>query len=335
MNGIFGHENILGLLRQTVSHKRPAHAYLFTGREGVGKRLVALRFAAMLNCPSGDGDPSCSCQVCSQIISEKHPDLLFEKPERNIIRIERIRALQQTFKYAPVEGLFRVAIINDAHLMNRAAQNALLKTLEEPPAGRVLILVSSKPGLLLSTVRSRCRKAGFGPLDFQSLVTLLVEKGIPRDKALVAAGMSGGSAAKALQMTQSNFMELREKVVTALVNPAHSGLSGLLNLSAEISANRDSARESLEIAKSYLRDLVVEKMGCDSKIHADLLDTIVATAQNHDSRQLFQVYDEIAKASDLIEAEINVNRNIALDVLFLKIARVFGGPDFGMASNLR
>lgn len=335
MNGIFGHENILSLLRQTVSHDRPAHAYLFTGREGIGKRLVALRFAAMLNCPSSDGDPSCSCPVCSRVITEKHPDILLERPEKNIIRIERIRNLQQNFKYTPVEGRFRVAIIDDAHLMNRAAQNALLKTLEEPPPGRVLILVSSKPGVLLSTVRSRCRKARFGPLDSHSLISLLVEKGVPDDKASVAAGMSGGSAAKALQMTESSFMKLRDKVISTLVNPVNNGLSGLLDLSAELSANRESARESLEIAKSYLRDLVVEKMGSENLIHADFLDTIVATAQNHNDHELFQVYDEITKASDLIEAEINVNRNIALDVLFLKIARIFGGPDFGMASNCR
>ena len=163
----------MGILERTAKEGRPAHAYLFTGREGVGKRMAAFRFASMLNCPDPQADPDGTCHVCRRISSETHPDFIIERPEKGMIRIERVRLLQNSFKFAPAEARFRIAVIDDAHLMNRSAQNALLKTLEEPPPARVIVLVTSKPFLLLSTVRSRCRRVRFGPIPLETLCAIL------------------------------------------------------------------------------------------------------------------------------------------------------------------
>jgi DNA polymerase-3 subunit delta' len=334
MTFLVGHENEMALLERIVAEGRAAHAYLFSGPEGVGKKLVAIKLACLLNCPDLLADKNASCPVCRRIIAENHPDFAIERPQKGIIRIERIRALGNFFRYAPVEAHYRVIIIDDAHLMNRSAQNALLKTLEEPPPGRILILVTAKPFLLLSTVRSRCRHVRFSPLRLEPLADLLEkQRGIASGKASLLAAMSCGSASKALEMETPNFLELREMVVSALANPRHTGLSGLLEVSAAISADRRTSSEAIEIAVTWLRDLLMQKVLGDasSLIHRDLLDRISSEAQHHSSEALISAYEELAEAAGLIEADINVNRNLVTDLMLLRIARIMTGPSFGLA----
>jgi DNA polymerase-3 subunit delta' len=333
MTFLVGHENNLALLARTVREGRPAHAYLFTGSDGIGKKLVALKFACLLNCDRPGEDPEGNCRTCRRIISENHPDVTIERPEKGMIRIDRIRDLQAFFKYAPVEGRYRVTIIDDAHLMNRSAQNALLKTLEEPPPGRILILVSAKPSLLLPTVRSRSRRIRFNPIPFSQLAELLEQRGLPLEKARTLAAMSCGSIARANEMAASSFLDLRERVVSALVDPMGKTLGGLLDLSSTISVDRQTAVEAIEIASTWVRDLLIEQTGFNPGgwVHGDFLDRITSAAQHHNSRQLLLVYDELMKASSLIEADINVNRNLVTDVMFLRIARILAGPTLGVA----
>jgi DNA polymerase III subunit delta' len=322
-----GHDRILSLLRQTVIEARPAHAYLFSGPEGIGKKLVAVRFAAMLNCPQLADDPSASCPVCRRISQEKHPDFIIEKRLRNMIRIDRVRFIQGFFQFAPVEGFFRVAIIDDAHTMNRAAQNALLKTLEEPPAGRVLILVTSKPFLLLPTVRSRCRRIRFSPIRNDVMLEILIEQGLNRENVPLISAICRGSVGRALQISASRFLDLRHQVIELLADYQSIGIRGNLELSTEISKDRDVALDAIEIALSWVRDLLVVKKGSSRSeiINLDLLDRIVFSAEHLSTEQLFSVYDELLKSVELIEAEINVNRNLVIDVLLLRIRRILAG----------
>lgn len=311
---------------------RPAHAYLFTGLQGIGKKLVAVRFACMLNCPNPGEDSDFSCPTCRKIAAEKHPDVVIEKPEKGLIRIDRIRSLQSSFKYAPVEGNWRVAIIDDAHLMNRSAQNALLKTLEEPPPFRLIILVTPNPTVLLSTVRSRCRRIRFGSLSDTDIAEFLTHtKGFSRDRARTLAWLSSGSIGRALEMDGSHFMDLREKILRVLSDSTQGGIAGLLEFSGVISADRGTALDAVEIARCWIRDVLLYKTGCSDEIGGDSLDIIAPAAQHHDSEELLAVYDELAAASELIQAEINVNRNLVTDVMMLRIARILSGPSFGTA----
>lgn len=331
-----GHEHILNLLRQTVAEARPAHAYLFSGPEGIGKKLVAVRFAAMLNCPQLQDDPSASCAVCRRMRDEKHPDFIIEKPLRGMIRIDRVRQVQSFFQFAPIEGFYRVAIIDDAHSMNRAAQNALLKTLEEPPPGRVLVLVTSKPFLLLPTVRSRCRRIRFGPIRNDILTEILQRQGLDPDKVSLVAATSGGSVARALEMSESHFLDLRRQMIDMLADSQSGGIRANLELSAEISKDKNLALDAIGIAISWVRDLSAAKESSvgSGVINSDLLDRIVLSAEHLTREQLFSIYDELVKASELVEAEINVNRNLVMDVLLLRIRRILAGSAPRIAERL-
>jgi DNA polymerase-3 subunit delta' len=304
----------------------------------VGKKLAAVYFACLLNCPDPANDRDNSCPVCRRISEEKHPDVLIERPGKNVIRIERIRAIQSFFRYAPVEGRWRVTIIDDAHLMNRSAQNALLKTLEEPPPNRLLVLVTAKPFVLLSTVRSRCRRIRFGPIPKESLTAILQDRrGIAREKAALLATMAAGSVSRGTDMDSPAFLKMRDQVISALAQSGGIGIGGILELSAAISGDRGTAEQAIDVAKTWVRDLLISRVapGSASAINQDRLDTIAEEAQHHRTEDLLSVYDELVEAQGLIEADINANRNLVTDVMLLNIIRKLAGPSFGLAKVAR
>lgn len=330
---LFGHERVISILDRAVQEARPAHAYLFTGREGIGKKLAATRFACRLNCPDPDSDPDGTCQVCRRIISRNHPDFAIETPERGIIRIDRIRSLQSFFRYAPIEGEFKVTVIDDAHAMNAAAQNALLKTLEEPPAGRILILVTSKPFLLLPTVRSRCRRIRFAPLSADEVAGILENvRGMSSQRAGMLAPMSGGSVARALEMDDSGFLDLREQMWSMLKDPGSVGITGIVEMSATLSSDKKRAADAIEIAVNWIRDEMVDLVEEDAAGSVDEESPYgdSSAPRPYTGKVLLSVYDELLKASELIEADINANRNLITDVMLLRIARILAGPTFGV-----
>lgn len=339
MDVFVGHENVIGLLGRTAEEGRPPHAYLFTGRDGVGKKMTALRFACMLNCPTPGTDQGWECPACRRIFLGKHPDVYVETPERGMIRIERIReSVRGFFRYAPVEGRYRIAIIDDAHLMNQAAQNALLKTLEEPPSACIIVLVTAKPYLLLSTVRSRCRRVRFAPLPPDFMAPLLEKRmGLTSDEAFTLAAMSGGSMSRALEMHGSSFAALREQLVELLDKPMKRGLAGILEFSQSISGDRSRVRETIEIAGTWIRDLIVREISDDDRliINRDSLDRIESSAQHRGREELLAAYEELMTASYLIESGTNVNRNLLTDIMLLKIARLLEGPTLGVVSAER
>lgn len=333
MTILVGHERVIDLLDQTVEQGRPAHAYLFTGREGIGKKLAAIRFACRLNCPDPALDPNGTCGVCKRIVQGNHPDVTIEVPDRGQIRIDRVRSLQSFFRYAPVEGAFRVIIIDDAHTMNPAAQNALLKTLEEPPKGRILILVTATPYFLLPTVRSRCRRIRFAPLDTGTLADLLErERGMSPQRAHALAAMSGGSVSRSLEMDSPGFSDLQEQMLSFLTDPGGNGISGIVDVSAAISSDRKRALDAIEIAVKWTRDRMVESVADEdaNPIRDYSLDRNPSADHQRTDEAYLSVYDELSRASELIGADINVNRNLVTDVMLLRIARILAGPAFGV-----
>jgi DNA polymerase-3 subunit delta' len=338
MTTILGHDAVLERLRHSVIRGSHAHAYLFSGKEGIGKRLVARETACMLNCPEEQPEPGCLCRTCTRIRNGNYPDVLLLTPDRNIIRIDQIRNLQEFFHYPPIEGRNRIAIIDDAHTMNTAAQNALLKVLEEPPPRRALILVSSSPALLLPTVRSRCRKIRFSPVPIDAVAARLeTELRSDSAKAAAVASMTGGSFAKAYDIISSDFPVLRELVISFLENPGRHGTKGLLELSAKISEDRRTALDAIDIAESWIRDLLaISIQGPEaSVINIDFFERLHRLAEHYPHESLLEAEAELSRAAELIGMDINVNKTLATDVMLLRTARILAGPTFGVVYDDR
>src|SRR5919109_2030307 len=203
---VLGHEFQKGALRRAVRESRISHAYLFSGPDGIGKKLIALEFGKILNCvstyESGEADlknTACDCPSCRKIEKGIHPDvLLVEYKGTKDIKVDQIREeVEEKLYFRPFEGRFKVAILDEAERMNQNAQNAFLKTLEEPPPDSVIILITSQPQSLLPTIRSRCQLLEFSPLPEEILVEeIRKRKNLSPDEAVLCARLSGGSLGK-------------------------------------------------------------------------------------------------------------------------------------------
>ncbi len=193
--GIVGHGAVVALLRDEAA--RPTHAYLFVGPANVGKATVARRFAAELLCPPGaDGD---DCR--RRVVGGVHPDLTLVEPEgRTALTVEQARATVSHASLAPVESDHKVFLFEEAGLMNDEAANALLKTLEEPTATTIFVLLVESEHDLPATIASRCRSVHFGRVRSDDIVAALLHLGLDEDRAADVARISGGRPGLALAL---------------------------------------------------------------------------------------------------------------------------------------
>ncbi|MFH0960495.1 MAG: DNA polymerase III subunit delta' [Pseudomonadota bacterium] len=322
MTDILGHTKVFDVLRKSATDRHTAQSYLFSGTEGIGKRLVAIEFACMLNCPSYSITDHLHCNICERIRKGNHPDVRIEIPIKGSVKIDRVRYLQSFLKYSPVEAPFRVIIIDDAHLINRAAQNALLKTLEEPPAYSLLILVTSRVSSLLPTVRSRLRKIMFSPLPRSVIAQELVRiKNLSLEEAQTTAGLSSGSLGRAIELHSNNSIDLRRSVMDFFNSGSKFGVSGLLELSAQVSVDQRKILDAIEMGMTWINDLMKLKLGAEesSVINTDLIDILRYSAQHHSIDELLAIRDIMSDSMTLVDSDTNINRNLISDVMFLKI----------------
>ncbi len=321
MTSIVGHKPQLEIIRRALESERLNGAYLFCGPEGIGKRTIAsLMFKAMacLKSQAKDLSPCGICAGCLKHSSKSHPDQFFVSVEDDStkIKIEQIRQLQASLQFHPLESGAKLALIDDADLMNESASNALLKTLEEPPPMTHIVLVSSRPMKLIATIRSRCQKIAFSPLSDEDTAKYLTSRGQSFESAAKAAVISGGSIGLALSMSP----QLIESVTSRL---------GMLCLSASsadiISAAAEWAKESedkvsltLDIMTSFYRDLLrMMVMGIKSPLLSDLPPSVLTkTSPAHAEICLYEL--ESAKRS----IEGNSNKQLMFErVLFTLTAR--------------
>jgi DNA polymerase-3 subunit delta' len=219
LQDIIGQEKAVNILLRTIQRERVPSSYLFAGESGIGKKFTAINLAKTLNCQSieqraksKDNIPSLTlphqrggqvweidccdgCSSCRKIESGSHPDFLLIAPHSGQIRIEEIRAIDDTLSLKPFEGKWKIVIVDEAHMMNSFAANAFLKTLEEPPKESLIILISSNPDRLPDTIRSRCSRLNFTPLSNEACIkvieTVISQKSNPPSPPFTKGGRRG------------------------------------------------------------------------------------------------------------------------------------------------
>jgi DNA polymerase-3 subunit delta' len=207
-----GHEATWQHLVRLLADERLPHALLFTGPPGIGKARLALRLAARLACTAAPQARPCGeCAGCRQVAAGSHPDLLsLGAPERGKkearkkeIGIEQARELKRFAQLRSVVAPRKIAIVDDADRLSVAAQNALLKTLEEPPGQALIILITAAPGALLPTVRSRCQRVLCRPLTDAEMRIALADAAVPADQAAALSVVAEGSPGRALALGET------------------------------------------------------------------------------------------------------------------------------------
>lgn len=234
-------------LKASAARGRGVHAYLITGQPGTGKRTFAHLIAAALLCAS-EAPPCLECGICRRVTEDKHPDVHIFSSSKKSIAADDIRTLCEHAQETSYDGGRRVFIINDAHKMTQAAQNCLLKTLEEPEGSAVFILISAYPEQLLSTVRSRCRIIRIGERSREAVAAQLVRRGTDAQTADRAAAACGGciGAALAAACGEAPGAEKAHSLLTAADSGSFYKVWFVLNQS------KDNAEEMLRASESLL-----------------------------------------------------------------------------------
>jgi DNA polymerase-3 subunit delta' len=268
---IVGQPRALERLRGAAAAGTAHHAYLFDGPAGVGKARTALALAQALNCDERAGEGCGRCEPCRKLAAGLHPDLLrFEvEPEKG--QTERMRELVAQLGFPPHEGRARVIAIDPADGLNQQAANVLLKTLEEPPPRTHFVLVTSMAASLLPTVRSRCLRVRFGPLDDETVArALTAEHGLDEGSAREAAALSGGSLGQALALASSEELPARRERAARLLAATRAGRAALLDAAAEVAGDRDEAEATLDLMWVTYRDALLEAEGlAEGRVPAD------------------------------------------------------------------
>jgi DNA polymerase-3 subunit delta' len=297
LNDIVGQERALKILFGMLKRNRVPSAMLFSGDTGIGKRLAAVSYAKALNCLDPAGFDCCdACASCKKIDAASHPDVTFTFPEKGEIKIDAVRKLEETLFLKSLEGRKKIAIVDDADAMNINAANAFLKTLEEPPQDSLIILLSSNPGSLPDTIRSRCIAIRFYPLSrdaFRKAVSGRVEQ----EHIDVISNFSMGRPGLALA---GNFMKDMESFTGVLGSMVHAE-------SKEAWVDKEAIGNWLDMAFVFLRDMMIFKItGNESDLF--YRETDRSFYKKMGPGEILDTYKSLQKLRGLLD--FNLNKSI-------------------------
>lgn len=248
---------------RSVKAGRIAHAFLLSGPHGTGKRTCANYLTQTILCASPQA-PCGQCPACKKVLVGLHPDVHVVGEEEKSISVDSIRALRDQLALRPFEADRHIALIPRADRMTAQAQNALLKTLEEPAGGNVFFLLTDQPGAMLPTIVSRCRRLRFSPVSVEACAEILAEKGVEPGRARLAAACAQGAVGRALEIAgDEDYLPLREKALSSLkaLSGGKAGVARAISFLGEGKSAAARAPEWLEILEVVARDLMAWENG--------------------------------------------------------------------------
>jgi DNA polymerase-3 subunit delta' len=315
---ITGHDRQKTILLRAIERRRIAHAYLFSGPDGVGKKLMAVAFARALLCQTGEGCGHCA--ACRKVDHDNHPDIHSLNSHGAAIKIEQIRDLQKKLSLRPLEGERKICLIDGAEQFTTGAANALLKTLEEPQSGTLIILLTSQPEKLLSTIRSRCQNLPFLRLPKQLLATILAQQlELNETEATVLAALSEGSFKKALGPNRELYLEKRRKLIQSLSALSSGSIIPTFTFADELETEKELLYDILDIFQAFYRDLLLLKHNSpvDELVNIDLLDILNPQVESTTITGLLDKLKALETARYHLQR--NVNRRLALEVMLMRV----------------
>ncbi|MCC7386457.1 MAG: DNA polymerase III subunit delta' [Deltaproteobacteria bacterium] len=314
-------------LEAALAQGRLHHALLFSGPDGVGKFACAKLLAQIVQCSGGDSTSACGrCPGCTKITTAGHADVLILEPDdKDSIKVDAIREATQALYLKPIEGRFRLLLIRDADRMNPQAQNALLKTLEEPPGEAHLILTTSRPDAVLPTVRSRCSKVPFHPVPTAAISALLVEhKGIDRARADLVAALAQGAPGVAFQADPDHLIAARDRIAdldrrlsTGDVRRSQEAIAVAESLAKEL--EWEDLREQLDLFAVWLRDqaLLAAQVEQPEIANADRLEDLRELAAARGSYEVLRRARTLERCRRDLDSPYNLNTQLVVEQLCL------------------
>ena len=320
---VVGHKDILKYISSAVENNRVSHAYILNGERGSGKKMLANLFAMTLLCETGDNEPCGKCHSCKQAESGNHPDIIrvtHEKP--NSISVDDIRTqVNNTVDIKPYQGPYKVYIIPQADMMTPQAQNAILKTIEEPPSYAVFLLLTENAETLLPTINSRCVMLKLRNIKDTLIKKYLMENlEIPDYKADMCTAFAQGNMGRAIMLANSDhFNEIREEAVQLLKHISEMELNEIVAAVKNISVYKLEITDYLDIIMIWYRDVLLYKATkeIDNVVFKDQLQSIKEQARKSSYEGIELILESLEKAKARLKA--NVNFDLVMELLFLTI----------------
>lgn len=300
-DSIIGHERQISVLSKALVSGRVAHAYLFWGPDGIGKEITAVETARALLCSAQANGMACNlCPSCSKMKAGTHPDLHILSPEKTSISVKAVRELQTKLSFQSFERGAKIAIIRDAFKMTREAGNSLLKTLEEPPGGTHIFLLSQHRNQLLPTLVSRCQSLRFGPISEAAVARLLKARGVDEEISAALAKISGGCPGSVCDVDPDAYLTVEREIADFLKTWDSLGVGELFDLSSRWT----SEKELIEIRLSFLEKMLLKKV-------------YLAAGDGRVDEKGVTALDSLFELKRLIDKNINIQ--LSIDAFFLRI----------------
>lgn len=320
---IVGHEKIIAHLQNAILTDKVSHAYIFSGEQGTGKKLLASVFAMTLQCEKKEADPCLQCDFCKRAMSKNHPDIIrvtHEKP--GTISIEEIRRqLVNDMDVKPYMGPYKIYIIDEADKMTTQAQNALLKTIEEPPVYGVVLLLTRNIDGLLPTIISRCVRLDLKMLPDYLVKDYLMDRlHIPDYQAEIDASFAQGSIGRAKQAASSEeFTKMTKDTIQLLKRIGEMEVYELIDVMKNLSGEKDIIYDYLDLFLLWFRDVLMFKATreVDHLVFKQEIGSIREQAKERSYEGLEKILDALGKAKARLKA--NVNFDLVMELLFLTI----------------
>lgn len=318
---IIGHEQIKEHFQKAIANNKVSHAYILTGEAGMGRKSLANAFALTLLCEKGKSEPCMECHACKQVLSGNHPDLIYVEHEKpGSIGVDDIRKqINDTIMVRPYSSYYKIYIVDEAEKMTQQAQNALLKTIEEPPSYAVIILLTTNQDAFLPTILSRCVQLKLKPLkDFVVKSYLTEHMQIAEADADIYAAFARGNLGRAIALASSeDFNLMRQEVLHLLKHVKDADISELLDYIRKLKEDNLDIYECLDFMQLWYRDVLLYKVTKDINllVFKDEYQSINEISQVSGYDGLEQILDAIDKARVRLDA--NVNMDLAMELMLL------------------
>lgn len=320
---ILGHENIIGYFKNAISMEKVTHAYILNGQEKSGKMMLAEAFAMALQCEEGGSIPCNNCHSCKQALSHNQPDIIYvthEKP--NTIGVEDIRRqINDDIVLKPYSSKFKIYIVDEAEKMNTQAQNALLKTMEEPPSYAVLLLLTTNADSFLPTILSRCVRLDLKAVpDSMIRKYLMEERQVPSYQADICVAFAQGNVGKAITLASSdNFNEMKNSALQLIKRLKDIDLYEMMQAVKQITEYKLEINDYFDLMMIWYRDVLLYKATADA--NRLIFQEEIYSIKKEASHSSYEGIENILKALETAKVRLkaNVNFELLIELLLLTI----------------
>ena len=322
---LIGQESIKKHLQTAIKTGNLSHAYIINGEYGSGRQTIASALAKTIQCQSktDDTDACGVCTSCKQAESHNHPDIKYITHDKTSISVNDIREqLNNDISIKPYSSEYKIYIIPDANKMTEQAQNALLKTIEEPPVYAIIILLTENCDSLLPTIRSRCVTLTMNPIEKDKICTYLENKfQLEPEQAQIAANYCQGNIGKAIRFaSSSDFIEMKNQVLKLLKNLDSMDIASIIDTIKEFSTHKNDINDYLDLMLLWYRDVLMFKVTKDANLllYSDEYSAISEQATKRDYENIENIIAAIDKAKVRLKANVNFDVTIELMILAMK-----------------